>query len=96
MTGSKKENGTFTSEQEQRFWAAAKEWEQRTGIRVQLARIFGSRWSYVCGSLPEGEELQVVRRLRLNEDWGLLIYATERQPTDTKLLQREFAELMKG
>ena len=89
MTELKKERGTSISDLEQRFLIVAEAWEKRTSIKVQLARVFGNRWSYVCGPLPKKDSPQSVKRLRLNATYGLLVYCPEGRSFGEEELKRE-------
>lgn len=54
-------------------------------LKIRWVRIYGNRWSYISGSNPDIS--YTAQRLRLNDDYGVLIDNPE------KLNPEELAEL---
>lgn len=74
MNGYSAGNGTSISELLVSFEKAAFALEKRYGGCVQLARVIGSRWSYLAGTLLKDVPSGPPRRIRLSGDFGLVVY----------------------
>lgn len=48
---------------------------RRHGVVIQLARVFGRRWSYVAGPLGSEEGLLGRTRIELGNGYGVIIFA---------------------
>ena len=90
MNESNAESGTSISELLVNFEKAAYALEQRYGVCIQLARIIGKRWSYLAGSILDRTPFQPSRRIKLNENCGLVIYCGEEFKLQDEELRRLF------
>jgi len=70
--------------------------EARHGGCIQLARIKGSRWSYLAGTLVRDTPSGPPRRIRLNDGFGLVVYPGEKNTLQENELFRLFERLLNG
>jgi len=69
------------------FEEVAPQWEERYGACVQLNRIIGNRWSYVAGRFGAKCQYFFPRKIRLNPEWGLIIYSDDFPLRDEEVLK---------
>lgn len=57
------------------FKKRASELEDRLPVCLQLVEVFGQRWSYIAGSIPQAEQMVNHFRIQINTYFGLIVYS---------------------
>lgn len=66
--------------------ALAEQWKETHGVAIQLSALYGRRWAFVCGQMPESDQAAFRVQRRLSAHWGLVIYAAN--PVEEALLSQ--------
>jgi hypothetical protein len=77
------------------FNKKAEEINDKYSLSLQLAEIFGSRWSYVAGDINKEEINLPPVKIRINDNLGLIIYGLIEDESVIDEIKEEILEVLK-